>query len=151
MGRVANRWTVVGPVLAAVALVLAAGCASPQPSSGSNDSGTSTGGSSGSGSLAIAEKNFRFEPSTLTVKSGDVVVFENQDNTAHHVTVGDADLGEQAPGEKVTWTAGPDGTYQVLCTIHSSMTGEIVVGSGGGSGSGAPAGGGTGGTTSPGY
>ncbi len=127
-----TRRIIASLALAVLVLVLVAGCSgSSSGTSGSTGTGSSTtpattGGSSAT-SLTIVESNFAFDPASLTVKVGDTVTFDNQDSTTHRVVVGDSDLGDQAPGQKVTWTASATGTFPVKCTIHPSMTGEIVV------------------------
>ena len=37
------------------------------------------------------------------------------------------ELGTQGQGEIVTWTAEKAGAFPYSCTIHPSMTGEIIV------------------------
>jgi len=138
-----------------------AGCSGSGYSAGTGATGGSSAGGTGnvtpSGGLNIVEKNYQFVPSTLTVKVGDIVTFSNQDSVVHHVVVGSTDLGEQQTDQDVTWTADTNGTFPVKCTIHPSMTGQIIVGAGGastppaggagttGGGSSAPPAGGSGG------
>lgn len=142
--RVTRKRYVRGMLALAVAILLVVAVSGCSNSSSSGTSGSSTGGSATTGGTTVVEKNFQFSPSSLTVKVGDKVTFDNQDSTAHHVVVGTTDLGDQQPGSKVSWTADKDGTFPVKCTIHPSMTGQITVGAGGASGgSGAPAGGGS--------
>ena len=83
------------------------------------------------GGATITLQNFQFSPSSLTVKTGDTVTFANNDSVAHHIVVGTQDLGVQAPGASVTWTAPKDGVYVLKCLIHPSMAGRITVGAGG--------------------
>jgi plastocyanin len=90
---------------------------------------TGTGTTGTTGGTVIVEKNIAFSPTTLNVKVGDTVTFENQDSVAHHVVVGTTDLGQQQPGQNVTWKADTAGTYEFRCVIHPSMTGRITVGS----------------------
>jgi plastocyanin len=109
--------------IALLALVFTvSGCSAP------SQSGT---GGTGGGGTTVVEKGFKFVPATLTVQVGDTVKFDNQDAVPHHVFVGPTDLGEQAPGASVSWTASTDGTFPVKCSIHASMTGQITVGAGG--------------------
>lgn len=118
--RLRSSWLVV--VL--LVLALAAGCSSG--GSGSSGGTGSTGGSTTSGPTII-EKGIAFSPSSLDVKVGDVVTFENQDSAPHNVSIDGKELGSQSQGQSVTWTATKAGTYPFSCTIHPSMTGEIVV------------------------
>lgn len=142
----------LGVIVSAILILSVSGC-SGSGSPGAGGSGTGGGGTSGAGT--VVETNFQFTPSTLKVKVGDKVTFSNQDSAPHHVVVGTTDLGEQQPGQDVTWTADKDGAFPFKCTIHPSMTGQITVGSG--SGAGAPpagsttSGGGSGAPPSSGY
>lgn len=130
------------PALLLVLLFAAAACA-PRDTTDQPKEGTVT----------IALRGNQFDPDTLEVDVGDTVTFENEDSTAHRIVVGGDDLGEQQAGESKTWTASEAGTFEMVCTIHPDMTGEIKVGegstgdggdTGGGSSSGQPPGGGTG-------
>ena len=109
-------------------LVLAlglAGCSSggaTAPTTG----GSSSGGSSSAGATVV-EKGFAFDPATLEVKVGDTVTFKNEDSAPHNVKIDGKELGNQAPGASVTWTAAATGSFPYTCTIHPSMAGEIVV------------------------
>ena len=93
-------------------------------------SGGTGGGGTGGGST-ITLQNVQFNPSTLTAQVGATVTIQNKDAMAHHIVIGTDDLGEQAPGASVTWTAPGDGVYVMKCLIHPSMSGQITVGAGG--------------------
>jgi len=88
---------------------------------------SSSGGATAAGGTTVVEKGFAFEPASLEVKVGDTVTFKNEDSTAHVVNIDGKDLGNQDSGASVTWTAEQAGTFPYSCTIHPSMTGEIVV------------------------
>lgn len=112
----------------ALALVALAGCTGAATSGGTttpSTGGTSSGGTSGG--VTVVESNYAFDPSAVSAKVGDVVTFKNEDSVPHHVMIGTTDLGEQAPGSSVTWTATAAGTFPFACSIHPSMTGEITV------------------------
>jgi len=125
MSKVLRVIFLVGLVLA-VALV--AGCSSYRaPSGGGGQSGGGTSGGT-SGGTTVTEQNFAFSPQTLQVKVGDTVTFKNDDSTAHHVVFqAGNDLGEQQPGQSVTYKAVARGSFPYKCSIHPSMTGTIVV------------------------
>jgi plastocyanin len=89
--------------------------------------GTSSGGTSSASGTTVVEKNFAFAPATLDVKVGDTVTFKNEDSAPHNVKIDGKELGNQDPGASVTWTADKAGSFPYSCTIHPSMTGEIVV------------------------
>jgi plastocyanin len=112
-------------------LVLAVvGCSSGGGSTtggyGTPPAGTSSTGSGATGTTVV-EKGFAFDPATLDVKVGDTVTFKNEDSAPHNVSIDGKELGSQDPGASVTWTAAKAGSFPYSCTIHPSMTGEIVV------------------------
>ena len=127
------RLTRLLPAVLVLGLALAlVGC------SGGGGGGSTSGGygtppasnpPSGSGTAAptVIEKGFAFSPATLEVKVGDTVTFKNEDSAPHNVKIDGKELGNQDPGASVTWSAAAAGTFPYSCTIHPSMTGEIVV------------------------
>jgi plastocyanin len=75
-------------------------------------------------------KNFAYTPGTVTIKTGDVVQFVNDDPVAHTVTAADAagfDSGNM--DEHAVWRHAftKAGTYPYLCTYHTYMKGTVVV------------------------
>ncbi|HEX6116993.1 MAG TPA: plastocyanin/azurin family copper-binding protein [Solirubrobacterales bacterium] len=96
--------------------------------------------------------NISFKPKSVTVKPGDEVTWTNKD-TAQHNAVGqgaaDFDTGLLEKGETGTVPFNDTGTFRYICTVHPTMKGEVVVGSGsGGSGGKDGTSSGTGATTS---
>jgi len=75
----------------------------------------------------VIEKGLAFSPATLEVKVSDTVTFKNEDSAPHNVKIDGKELGNQDPGASVTWSAAAAGTFPYSCTIHPSMTGEVVV------------------------
>lgn len=75
-----------------------------------------------------------FNPDTVTIEVGDTVTWTNEDNVAHTVTADDDsfDSGSLSPGNSETVTFATAGTYAYHCSIHSSMTGTVVVEAAGG-------------------
>lgn len=125
---------ILGLVLVAVALVvMVAGCSGDAGNRGGYGGGGSEGGDTtgtgetGTAANTVNEQGLAFNPATLTVKVGDTVTFVNGDSATHDVEIDGKQLGEHGPGEKVQWTAEKAGSYPYRCTIHPSMTGEIVV------------------------
>lgn len=109
-------------ILALVVLVVllgVGGCGSKTPAST-----TPTGSGQ---TTTITEQDFAFTPSSATVKVGDTVTFVNKDSAPHRVNIDGQDLGQQADGKSVTWTATKAGTFPFSCTIHPAMTGQITV------------------------
>ena len=106
---------------------MTAGCSSgPAPATPSTPSAVSGGGNT------ITIKNFAFSPQTLTVKTGTVVTWVNNDGATHTIA---SDAGSPAafssdplsPGASYTFTFSQPGTYSYHCSIHPSMTGTVIV------------------------
>lgn len=134
-----------GFMLAAAFVLAASACSGP---AGTPQGTSTTGGAAAGGSTSanvVTMQSYAFSPAALTAKSGDAVTFKNADSVAHHVVVGNDDLGLQQPGVDKTWTAPKDGVYIMKCLIHSSMQGQITVGAGGGTVGTPPTTGGSGG------
>lgn len=73
-------------------------------------------------------KDDSFQPSTITVKSGEPVVFTNHDEEKHTVTADDKMFDiDITPGGNMTLTLGKPGTYTYHCKPHPFMKGTIVV------------------------
>jgi len=134
-----NRlWILVGLMM--VLVVLAAAC-------GDDDSTAASGSGSGSGSGSVTAttaatsgekssdeayieiKSFTFTP-PKSVKAGSKVEVRNDDSATHTVTADDGsfDTKDVSAGSEASFTApSTPGTYKFHCTIHSSMTSELVV------------------------
>jgi plastocyanin len=114
----------------AVLLVLfcmAAGCSSYQaPATAAPAQPASTGGNT------VTIKNFAFDPPALTVKSGTVVTWVNQDS-ATHIVVSDTGAPEAFSSDPLqnggtyARTFTTPGTYSYHCSIHPSMKGTVIV------------------------
>ena len=71
---------------------------------------------------------FKFQPALLTVNTGDMVVFTNQDMVPHNaVAEGKFDSGKLEQGKSWTYTAKDKGTFDYICTYHPNMKGQLVV------------------------
>ncbi len=85
-----------------------------------------------SGAVTIRIKNFAFEPSEVTIKSGTQATWINDDSVSHTVT---SDGGRFAFPDSATlsWNQqhivvfSNPGTYNYHCNIHSNMKGKIIV------------------------
>ena len=80
----------------------------------------------------IVMKQMRFDPPSLTVKSGDLVEWRNEDMFAHTATADDKsfDSGLIQPGKSWTTTVSKAGDVGYHCTPHPNMRAKIVVVSG---------------------
>ena len=93
---------------------------------------TGTTGSEGGADGSVSLNNYRFIPSTVKVRSGDVVAVRNDNaRTPHTFTVFDSDIDlELAPLTEDTVTLDlPPGTYDLFCRFHESlgMTAKLKV------------------------
>jgi plastocyanin len=130
------------PVVLAVVLVTAgctddAGTAAPAD----DDAGVDEPIDDGEGDQPTAEgeaqvevDSFTFEPGRLTVAAQATVTWTNLDGTAHTVTAGEPeeptglfDEPLEAAGGTAGFTFDEEGTYPYHCSVHPSMTGEVVV------------------------
>jgi len=87
-----------------------------------------TAGTAGAKNEITIEGN-SFKPDNLTIKVGDTVTWINKDSYNHTVKAktGEFDSGNMASGAKFSFTFDKEGTYDYICSIHTFMTGKIVV------------------------
>lgn len=70
----------------------------------------------------------RFRPRNITIEAGTRVKWVNRGSRNHTTTSsGLWNSGSLAPGESFRRRFNQQGTFNYLCTIHSSMTGTITV------------------------
>lgn len=90
---------------------------------------TNTSTPSAHSSNAVSIENFSFNPSEITVKKGTEVTWTNNDSTTHTVT-SDTNAfksGDLAPGNTFKFTFNETGTFSYHCSIHTTMTGKVIV------------------------
>jgi plastocyanin len=70
-----------------------------------------------------------FEPASLTVASGDSVVWVNKDPFPHTATskAGNFDSQSIASGESWKYVAQKKGDFPYICTLHVTMKGVLRV------------------------
>ncbi len=70
-----------------------------------------------------------FQPSSATVTAGGDVSWVNADDVAHTTTADEGawDSGTLEPGAEFTFSPDEPGTYSYGCSIHPSMTAELIV------------------------
>ena len=87
----------------------------------------------GASSPSISEP---YDPSPITVKSGSVVKWTNEDSTLHTVTSGLPEQGSLgtlfdssiiSPGQTFTHTFAKTGSFDYSCTLHPFMRGQVLV------------------------
>ncbi len=75
-------------------------------------------------------KDFAFNPQTLTVKSGEKITWTNRDEEPHTVVSVEKQFKKSSAldtDETFTITAGAPGTYTYFCSVHPKMTGTIII------------------------
>ena len=78
----------------------------------------------------VVISNFSFTPGTLTVPVGTTVTWVNRDSEAHAVESKDKGFPSSPTlevGKKYSYTFTQAGTYPYYCSIHTYMTGTVVV------------------------
>jgi plastocyanin len=74
--------------------------------------------------------NFSFSPNTLTLSVGATVTWINHDNVPHVVSSAGNQFKKSTvlkTGQTFSHTFMATGTYSYFCSIHSRMTGKIIV------------------------
>jgi plastocyanin/LysM repeat protein len=91
------------------------------------------------GQALVSIQNFAFNPSTITVRVGQQVVWVNNDSVPHTTTSGSCpggtctpapgwDSGTLNPGQSFAFTFTTAGTFTYFCRIHgAAMQGTVVV------------------------
>lgn len=123
-------------VAVGTALVLT-GCGGSTSDNGSSTSCSPQGGTtSGTGTTTVkvvSDPNTvgKFDPSTVSVKTGDTVEWDFQDSSINHsVTSDDTGVFDsclQNAGAKFIVTFAKAGDFKFHCSIHAQMTGDVKV------------------------
>jgi plastocyanin len=129
-----RRTHLISSLLAiAVSAMLLAACGGGDDDDGGDASASmgsaSSQPASSTSSSAVKIDDFKFTPSTLTVKSGAQVSVTNDDSTAHTATADDNsfDTGTVDPGSSGMISVNKPGSYAYHCSIHPFMHGTLVV------------------------
>jgi plastocyanin len=77
----------------------------------------------------VAIDGTTYQPSTLTVKVGEVVTWQNKDPFPHTVTSKDAGFDSQsiAAGKSFKYTAAKRGEFSYVCSLHPTMKATLRV------------------------
>ena len=79
----------------------------------------------------VSQKGKRFQPESVSVRVGDRVLFQNDDETTHNVfsrSPGAAfNVGIQEPGSSSPVTFEKAGPVEVRCAIHPGMKMTVEV------------------------
>lgn len=125
-------------------MIVAAGIALALPACGGSTSDTGGGGctsptggvSSPTGTVTtvkvVSDPNTvgKFDPQTVTIKAGNSVTWDFQDQGAGHTVTADNssfDSCLQQAGFKFTVAFPTAGDYPYKCTVHAAMTGDVKV------------------------
>jgi plastocyanin len=78
---------------------------------------------------AVGMKGMTFSPATITIKVGDTIVWNNDDDRDHTVVAsGNAFKSDNIrPGGSYSFTFTKAGTYTYTCSYHPRMRATIVV------------------------
>lgn len=104
-----------------VLAILSAGCAQ-QAAAPTQEIPTQVSSSS-----AVTIQGFAFSPQTLTIKAGTTVTWTNNDTAAHTVVSSSFTSEQLGKGQTYEYTFSQPGTFDYHCSIHPSMTGQIIV------------------------
>jgi plastocyanin len=115
-------------IFAMLLLISANSCTKDDNNNPYSSNGNNSYGNTGNPNEVIMQR-MAFTPSSLTVAVGTKVTWRNNDSMAHTVTSDNAlfDSGNIGAGGSYTYTFSTAGTYGYHCTIHSGMTGTVVV------------------------
>jgi len=86
--------------------------------------------SSQSGTYNVEIQNFAFNPSEITIKKGETVIWTNKDSTSHTVksdSGNEISSGSLSNGQTYSHTFNQVGTFDYHCSIHTSMKAKIIV------------------------
>ena len=80
-------------------------------------------------SVSVAIKDYKFQPSQVTIHPGDQIIWTNADTAAHTVSAqsGDFSSGGLASGATFSHVFPKGGTFAYHCALHPMMHGTIVV------------------------
>lgn len=84
---------------------------------------------SGPRTHTIIVENMRFDPQTLTVKSGDRITWVNKDLFPHTATADRKIFDSHSIAPNASWTlvAHKPGSYAYGCAFHPTMKGTVTV------------------------
>lgn len=76
----------------------------------------------------VSISNFAFDPETLTVEKGTMVLWTNKDTVPHNVVSDKFTSPTLNPGESFSYTFHEDGAFAYRCTFHPQMKATVLVG-----------------------
>jgi plastocyanin len=79
------------------------------------------------GVTEVVVKNMKFTPSVIEVPAGTTVTWRFEDGDTPHDVKGDGFKSEMMRSGTFTHTFDEPGTHDYRCTLHSQMTGRVIV------------------------
>lgn len=92
-----------------------------------NPSNTEIPSNGGEGNRNISIENFSFKPATLTIKTGETVVWTNKDSAQHDIKSAGFNSALLSKGQTFEFKFNEKGSYDYSCGVHPSMLGKIIV------------------------
>lgn len=81
----------------------------------------------GNEQFAVTIKNLAFNPKTITIKAGDMVIWTNQDEQPHNIKASLINSPKLNTSESFQYIFTEKGTYDYTCGLHPNMAGQIIV------------------------
>ncbi|MEO8293260.1 MAG: cupredoxin domain-containing protein [Actinomycetota bacterium] len=121
-----------GGVYASPSGSVAVGSATPTAGGGYGQGGGGSGGGGRKSDATLAQSNYRFTPTTLSVASGDTITVSNTTPSTPHTFTIDGqkiDVAMDPASSQDVQIHLPPGTYDFYCRYHrsSGMTGTLTV------------------------
>lgn len=103
-------------------LVIGAGCEQSQGTGSAVNIG-------GPQTYSVEIMDYAFSPQTLNIKTGDTVIWTNQDSIRHDIKSNDGSFYSIPldTGEMYAFTFNTRGTFKYRCSLHPTMEGTIIV------------------------
>ena len=120
----ARRWSLALALLA----VVASACGGGSDGGGEDCADLSTQGET----FGVTIADFAYDPSCFTASASQGIRVTNEDEAPHTFTLRDTEIdldvpaGETVEGAPATGILEP-GTYELICTYHPEMTGDVTV------------------------
>ncbi|HWQ80585.1 MAG TPA: cupredoxin family copper-binding protein [Anaerovoracaceae bacterium] len=72
-------------------------------------------------------EDYKYQPSEITIQSGETVTWINRDSVRHTATGDSFDTGLLGKEEASSITFEEAGTFDYICTPHPYMEGSVIV------------------------
>lgn len=77
--------------------------------------------------ITVNIENFSFNSSSITVKKGATITWINNDSAPHGIKSAGFNSEILSQGQSFSFTFNEAGTFSYSCSVHPSMTGQIIV------------------------